>query len=551
MLEKTMHTWFATTRKLTLLAATLAAAGLSSYTMAANVPAGTKLATTQVLNIEVGDNPASLDPNLVKETIGNQIVANLFEPLTTYDEHGKLIAGAAVSWSHSADYKTWTFKLRPEAKWSDGKPVTAHDFVLSWQRLLDPKTASDYSYYLGDLGVSNAKEISEGKVDKSKLGVRAVDDYTFEVTLATPVPWFLEATSLVVLSPVPSHLVKANKWPDFKHFVSNGPYLLKAATPNEKYTVVKNPKYWNANKTVITEANFMVIRNSNDAYKRLQAGDLDAMKLSTPALVKSVGNDKNFKLIQSPSSYSVWFAFGNNKAPFNNKHARQAILYAIDTKALQTKVFQNTVQATSLFSSRALDGVNENIKEAPYFNQSMEQRIAKAKVLLAGAGYNKEKPLQFQISYNTNEMYKLAAIAIQAQLKQVFGGAVVTTLVNSEWASFLANRHAGLYDFFRAGWGADYYEPSTFYGIWTTGNPINDGRFSNKEYDKLWKELYKTETTEQRFALYQKMNDILTADAAAVPLYSPLDTMAVKPTLNGITVDDNTRRLFNMYFTAK
>ncbi|RIY34441.1 peptide ABC transporter substrate-binding protein, partial [Psittacicella gerlachiana] len=456
-----MIKWFGKGLSLTLVMASLLGTGLISTTsMAANIPQGTKLAAKQVLNIELGDNPASLDPNLVKETIGAQISSNLFEPLTTYDEYGKLIGGAAASWSHSADYKVWTFKLRPEAVWSDGTPVTAQDFVTSWQRLVDPNTASEYSYYLGDLGVLNAKLISEGKEDKSKLGIKAVDAHTLEVTLETPVPWFLEATSLIVLAPVPTQLVNEGKWPDFKNYVVNGPYLLQQAVPNERYTLVKNPKYWNAEKAVITEANFYVIRNANDAYKRLQAGDLNAFKLSTPALRQALQGDHNFKILEAPGSYTVWFTLNNATAPFNDLKVRQAVLYAINTQDLQTKVFRNSVHATSVYASAALPGVAENIKEAAYFTQPYPQRVEKAKELLAQAGYSEQNPLKFSISYNTNEMYKMASIAVQAQLKQVFGSSVQTTLSNTEWATFLSNRQAGLYQFYRAGWGADYYEPS-------------------------------------------------------------------------------------------
>ncbi|RIY32720.1 hypothetical protein CJP74_03700 [Psittacicella melopsittaci] len=542
-----MAKWFCKGLGLTLLATSLLVANNS---MAANVPQGTKLAEKQVLNIELSDNPASLDPNLINENIGLQIASNLFDQLTTYDEYGKLIPGAAESWTHTPDFKVWTFKLRPQAKWSDGTPVTAQDFVTSWERLVDPQTASEYSYYLGDLGVLNAKEISEGKLDKSQLGVKALDDYTLEVTLESPVPWFLEATSLIVLSPVPTHLIKEGKWPNFSNYVVNGPYTLKQSVPNEKYTLVKNDAYWNADKTVLTEANFLVIRNANDAYKRLQAGDLHAFKLTTPALRQALLGNTHFKVLEAPGSYTVWFSFSHHKPPFNDLNTRKAILYAVNTLDLQNKVFRNTVQATSVYASSALPGVKENLKQAAYFEQPYEQRVAEAKKLLEEAGYSASNPLKFEIAYNTNELYKMSAIAIQGQLRQVFGSAVQTTLTNTEWATFLSNRQAGVYSFYRSGWGADYYEPSTFYGIWTSNNPLNDSKFNSAEYDKLWRDLFSTETNEQRFALYQQMNDILADQAAAVPIYSPVDSYATVKNLYGLVVDDNTRRLFNMYFTA-
>lgn len=532
----------------TLLATSLLT---STYTQAANVPEGTKLAQKQVLNIELGDNPGTLDPNKITEIIGFQIATNLFDPLTTYDENGKIVAGAAQSWSHSEDFKTWTFKLRPEAKWSDGTPVTAQDFVTSWQRLVDPETASQYSFYLGNLGVLNAKDISEGKLDKNLLGVRAVDDYTFEVTLSTPTPWFLEATALVIVSPVPTHLVQAGKWPDFSNYVVNGPFTLAQAVPNEKYTIRKNELYWDAKKTVLTEANFVIIRNANDAYKRLQAGDLDAFRLSTPSLRQALLKNDNFKVHEAPGSYTTWFAFRNNQAPFDNRDARRAILLAINTQDLQTKVFRDSVQATSIFASPPLPGVTEYLKQAPYFNQPYSQRVEEAKQLLAQAGYSSSNPLKFEIAYNTNENHKLAAIAIQAQLKQVFGNTVQTTLTNAEWATFLANRRSGEYAFYRSGWSPAYYEPSTFYANWTSYNPLNDSKFNSPEYDQLWQDLYASQNLEQRFALYQRLNDLLIDQAAAVPLYVSLDSWATVKNLQGLVLDNITRRLVHVYYTAE
>ncbi|RIY32721.1 hypothetical protein CJP74_03705 [Psittacicella melopsittaci] len=543
-----MIKWFCKGLSLTLVAASMLA---TQNSFAANVPQGTKLADKQVLYIELADNPPTLDPNLITDTIGSQLTSNLFDLLTTYDEHGNLTAGIAQSWSHSDDFTVWTFKLQRNATWSDGVAVTAHDFVTSWQRLVDPKTASEYSFYLGDLGVKNARAIIEGKVDKSQLGVRAVDDYTLEVTLETPVPWFLDATTRIVLAPVPTHLVKAGTWPNFDNYVTNGPYLLKTAVPNEKYVIVKNEKYWNAKNTVITEANFMIIRNANDAYKRLQAGDLHAFKLSTPAIRTSLEKDNNYKILEAPGSYTIWYGFSLSRPPFDDLRVRRAVLLAINTQDLQNKVFRNSVQATSVYASKALPGVADNLKQAPYFDQPYEQRLKEARELLAQAGYNAKNPLKFEIAYNTNEMYKMSSIAIQAQLRQAFGNAVQTTLTNAEWSTFLSNRQRDVYTFYRSGWGADYYEPSTFYGIWTSDNPINRSKFNSPEYDKLWQDLFHTKTVEQRFAIYQKMNDILIREAPAVPIFSPLDSYATVKNLQGLVVDNNTRRVFNMYFTAE
>ncbi|MFC6276715.1 ABC transporter substrate-binding protein [Psittacicella hinzii] len=224
------QTWRLTTLTACLSALTLSS--LSAYT--AQVPAGTKLAAKQELNLLLNATPATIDPNLLNETQGYQVVSNLFEGLTTFDAKGKLILAGATSWSVSEDGLTWTFKLRQDAKFSDGSPVTANDYVAGWQRLQDPKTGSVYTYYLTDLKVKNADAVAAGKLPSSELGVKAVDDYTLQVSLASPVPWFLDATALVVLAPIPSKLLAAGKWPDINNYVGNGAYKLVKVTLDNK-----------------------------------------------------------------------------------------------------------------------------------------------------------------------------------------------------------------------------------------------------------------------------------------------------------------------------
>ncbi|MFC6276712.1 peptide ABC transporter substrate-binding protein [Psittacicella hinzii] len=547
-----MYKLFRKTLALTMVGAGLLTTGFVTSAFAADVPAGTKLATKQVLALQIGDNPATLDPNLTSENVGSQIINNLFEGLTSYDAKGNLVPGVAESWSHTPDNKTWIFKLRKDAKWSDGSPVTAKDFVASWQRLVDPKTASEYSFYLGDLGVKNAKAIADGKAPVSSLGVKAVDDYTLEVSLESAVPWFLEATSLADLAPIPSKLLAAGKWPNFSNLVSNGPYKLVQAIPNEKYTITKNPNYWDAKKTVITDVTFVVARSSNDAYKRFLAGDLDAFAIESPVLKERLSKGKNdgFTVLSAPGSSMGFYTFNVAKAPFNNEDVRRALLLAVDTKELQTKVFRNTLKATSVWASPAIKGV-EKIKQSAYFNQPMPERIAQAKKLLTKAGYSESKPLTFTINYNTSDGNKQMAIALQAQFKTHLGKLVNVDLHNVEWSTFLSERKTGAYSFYRMGWGADYYEPSTFYSIWTSTNPTNTGGYKSAEYDKLFDSLATTKTFDERIALYQKMNDLLNKNVVGIPLTTPVLMTAVKDGVRGYNVDDNVRRVFNMYIVAK
>ncbi|RIY31092.1 hypothetical protein CKF54_07735 [Psittacicella hinzii] len=538
--------------KFTLLATSLTTAGLlmTPMSMAADVPEGTKLAAKQTLNLQIGDNPKSLDPGLVSESIGSRIVNNLFETLTTYDAKGNIVPAAAVSWESSADNKVWTFKLRPDAVWSDGTPVTAKDFVTSWQRLVDPNTASEYSFYLSDLGVVNAELITEGKAPVDSLGVKALDDHTLQVTLDKPVPWFLEATPISNLAPVPSHLMK--DWPNFSKLVSNGPYLLEYSMPNEKYVIVKNPKFHSADKTIITQVTFNVVRSANDAYKRFQAGDIDAFAVENAQLksqLQKQTSDK-FKVVAEPGSVLNFYEFNFREAPFNDVRARKALLLAVDNKEMAEKVFLNNVTPTSLWVASAIPGANQ-LTQAPYFNQPMPERIAEAKKLLEEAGYSASNPLKFSINYNTSDTNKLVAIMLQAQFKRAFGNLVDVSINNREWSTFLSESQSGVYPFFRMGWNADYFDPSTFYSIWTSNTPMNYAAYKSADYDKLFAALYNTSSAQERVALYQQMNDILNKDVVGIPLFSSLNVHLTVPNLEGYTTQDTTRRIYNMYLTEK
>lgn len=535
--------------KMTLVASCMAMLGNA---MAADVPAGTQLAAKQTLQLQIGDNPKSIDPTLLSETIGSDISSNLFEGLTTYNAEGKLVAAGAESWTHSEDNKVWTFKLRQDAKWSDGTPVTAHDYVTSWQRLVDPETASEYSFYLDDLGVENAAAISAGKAPLSSLGVKALDDYTLQVTLTTPVPWFLEATPIANLAPIPTKLFKEGKWPDFKNLVSNGPYVLDFAMPNEKYVIKKNENYHSADKTIITEATFNVVRSANDAYKRFQAGDLDAFAVENAQLKSQLQKDNSgkYKVLVSPGASLNFYKFNHKTAPFNDIRARKAILLVINNKEMAEKVFRNNVTPTSLWMSPAMPGAN-TLTQSAYFDEPYADRVAEAKKLLAEAGYSASNPLTFSINYNTSDNHKLVAIMIQSQLKSALGNLVNTTINNREWATFLVESQNGDYPFFRMGWNADYYDPSTFYSIWTSNSPMNTAGYNSPEYDQLFKDLFNTKTAEERLALYQKMNNLLNQDAAGVPLFSSLNVSLTVNNLYGYINDDTMRRVYNMYLTAK
>ncbi|AHN72914.1 periplasmic oligopeptide-binding protein,putative' [Aggregatibacter actinomycetemcomitans HK1651] len=266
-----------------LLVSTIALA-LSCSVYAAKVPEGTQLAETQNIVINNGSEPQSFDPHKTDGIPEAEVAYQLFEGLVTTDSDGNLITGVAESWENTPDYKTWTFHLRKDAKWSNGEPITANDFVFAWRRLVTPATASPYASFLDYLQVENAQDIIDGKKKPEELGVEAKDNYTFVVHTTNPVPYAVGLTTHQSLLPLPQKIVEkfGDDWVKKDNIVGNGAYKLKNHVINEKIEFERNPQYWNDKETQINNATFLAIENSSTDVARYRAGDLDITSHALP-----------------------------------------------------------------------------------------------------------------------------------------------------------------------------------------------------------------------------------------------------------------------------
>lgn len=269
------------------LFAALCLCGLSSLSYAADVPQGTVLAQKQELVRHIKDEPASLDPAKAVGLPEIQVIRDLFEGLVNQNERGELTPGVATRWQ-SNDNRIWTFTLRDNAKWSDGTPVTAQDFVYSWQRLVDPKTTSPFAWFAALAGISNAQAIIDGKAAPDTLGVTAVDARTLRVQLDKPLPWFSNLTANFAFYPVQKANVESGKeWTRPGALVGNGAYVLNARVVNEKLVVVPNTHYWDNAKTVLQKVTFIPINQESSATKRYLAGDIDITESFPKTCIRS------------------------------------------------------------------------------------------------------------------------------------------------------------------------------------------------------------------------------------------------------------------------
>ncbi|AHG81428.1 Periplasmic oligopeptide-binding protein [Bibersteinia trehalosi USDA-ARS-USMARC-188] len=522
------------------LVATLVASGLSSQTWAAKVPEGTLLAEKQQIVINNGAEPSSFDPHKTDGLPEAQISYQLLEGLVTKDSDGNEQPGMAVSWESSSDFKQWTFKLRPDAKWSNGELVTAHDFVFSWQRLATPTTASPYASYLDYLKVENAQDVIEGKKQPSELGVKALDDLTFQVTLSEPVPYLVGMTTHQSMLPVPKSVVEkyGDAWVKVENYVGNGAYKLAKHVINEKIEFERNPNYWNDKETVIEKATFLAIPSTNTDVQRYRAGEIDITNYGlSPEIFPKLKAEIPDELFVVKTLSTYLYEINNQKKPFDDIRVRKALNLSLDRTIITDKVLAQGQTPTYVFTPPYIDE-GEQIQQPAYSNQPMAERNAQAIKLLEEVGFSKANPLKFTILYNTNENHKKVAIAAASIWKTNTKGLIDVKLENQEWKTFLDTRRQGKSEVARAGWAADYNQATSFINYFLSNSSNNTAFYKSKAYDAAVAESYQAKDAAGRASAYAKAEAILAEDAAVVPVYNYVNTRLVKPYVKGYTGKD-------------
>ena len=511
-------------------------ASVSSLAWAADVPPGTVLAEKQLLVRHIKDEPASLDPAKAVGLPEIQVIRDLFEGLVNQDAKGNLVPGVATRWQ-SNDNRVWTFTLRDNARWSDGTPVTAEDFVYSWQRLANPTTASPYASYLQYGHIANIDDIIAGKKPVTDLGVKAIDANTFEVTLSEPVPYFYKLLVHPSVSPVPKSAVEkfGEKWTQPANIVTNGAYKLKDWVVNERMVLERNPQYWDNAKTVINQVTYLPISSEVTDVNRYRSGEIDMTYNNMPIeLFQKLKKEIPKEVHVDPYLCTYYYEINNQKAPFTDVRVRTALKLALDRDIIVNKVKNQGDLPAYSYTPPYTDGAK--LTEPDWFKQTQEQRNAEAKKLLAEAGYTADKPLTFSLLYNTSDLHKKLAIAVASIWKKNLGANV--KLENQEWKTFLDSRHQGTFDVARAGWCADYNEPTSFLNTMLSDSSNNTAHYKSPAFDKLIGDTLKTTDEAQRTELYSKAELQLDKDSAIVPVYYYVNARLVKPWVGGYTGKD-------------
>lgn len=526
------------TKKNLLAAGVIAALGAVSTgsAFAADVPAGVQLAAKQELVRGNGAELQSLDPHKIEGVPESNVNRDVLEGLVTSDLQGHVEPAVAESWENK-DFTVWTFHLRKDAKWSNGDPVTAGDFVYSWRRLADPQTASPYESYLQYAQITNIDDIISGKKKPDTLGVKAIDDHTLEVTLSSPVPYLVKLLAHPSMSPVPQKVVEkfGEKWTQPANWVGNGAYKVKNWVINEHLVLERNPLYWNNAKTVINQVTYLPISSEVTDVNRYRAGETDMTYNNLPIeLFQKLKKEIPQEVHVDPYLCTYYYEINNQKAPFTDARVRTALKLGLDRDIIVNKVKAQGDLPAYGFTPPYIDGAKLTAPE--WFTWSQDKRNEEGRKLLAEAGYTKDKPLTFSLLYNTSDLHKKLAIAVASIWKKNLG--VDVKLENQEWKTFLDTRHQGNFDVARAGWCADYNEPTSFLNVLQSNSSNNSSHYKSPAYDKLITDALKTTSDDARSGAYQQAEQQLDKDSVIVPVYYYVNARLVKPYVGGYSGKD-------------
>ncbi len=517
--------------KALLLGAGLAVAASSTTTaFAADVPAGIKLAEKQEIVRGNGTEVATIDPHKSSGVPESHVIRDLLEGLVNQDGDGNTIPGVAESWE-TTDNQTFTFHLRKDAKWSNGDPVTAQDFVYSWQRFVDPATASPYAWYMEFTKMVNAKEIIEGKKEKSTLGVKAVDAHTLVVELETAVPYFVMMVGHTSMKPVHKATIEkyGDQWTKPGHFVGNGAYELDKWVVNERMVLKRNVQYWDNDKSVIDKVTFLPIENQNAEMNRFLSGEIDFTDDLPIEHFKRMQKQHPEDLSVVGSLCSYYYIFNTKKKPFNDSRVRKAISYAIDRDIVTNAIMGQGQKPAYFLTPEITAGFDPELPA--YGRMTQKERNAEASRLLAEAGYGKDNPLEFTFLYNTDENHKKLAVALGSMWKKTLG--LKVTLENQEWKTYLSSTKTGDFEVARAGWCGDYNEASTFLTLMTSDNTSAGQHWGNNDYDTLIDNAFHSTSEEERTKFYLDAEKLMAKEMPIAPIYQYVKTRLLNPHVGG------------------
>jgi oligopeptide transport system substrate-binding protein len=459
--------------------------------------------------------PDTLDPQKIQTSWENNIVGDMFMGLMTEDVAGNPTLGAAESYTQSNDGLTYTFKIR-DHKWSDGVPVTAQDFVFSFRRILDPKTAAQYASLL--YPIKNAQPVNGGKMPGSALGVRAIDDRTLEMNFEYQVPYLPQLLRHYTCMPVPRHVVEkhGDQWLQPQNIATNGAYILKEWVPNDHITIVKNPHFYDAKNVTIDTVNFYPTQDYAAALKRFRAGEFD-MTAGVPSSEFQWLHDHLPGVLRVTPYISVtYIQFNLTKPPFDDVRVRRAVSMGIDREIIASRVMRAGETPAYTMVPPHMPGYPGKALSR-FKSLAMAQRITKAKALLAEAGYGPNNPLKFEYAFQGTSDARLVAVALQSMWKGIGANVSLHPADPQIHYNELRRQH---FQAAWAGWSADYMDAKDFVFLGqTSSNDMNIGHYSNPKFDALVAKSDVTHDPVERGQILQQAEQLMLDDSPFAPVY--------------------------------
>jgi oligopeptide transport system substrate-binding protein len=541
------------------------APGASASSAASPAPSAADLATDQILKIDLGTEPPTLDPNKAQDSTSIAVLHAITRPLMYFDKDLKVVPELAEKVDVSADSKTLTFTLK-DAKYSNGDPIVAGDLVYSWKRLIDPRTAAPYSYVMaevagaGDLLALAGKDPAptDAEVDAliAKLGVAAPDDKTFVVTLSAPATYFLSVTALWITVPVQEKWITSANATEAANYVGSGPYVLDTWSHNSQIILKPNPNWYGATKSTLTEIQMSMTTEPAQAQAAYEAGDLD-MVLTPSEDVQRVKADPVLgpQVVEIPGLNITYYDYNNGvdpktlkpfavcadlkACPTMNKDFRIALTQAIDKKAFIDATFAGLGQQANSFVMPGIPGYQEDLDPYPFDLTAAKASMDKA---LAAIGVSSAAELgKLKFGFNSGSGHEPRVAFLAEAWRQAFG--LETDQIGSDFSVFLQQRTAGEYMIARDGWGADYPHANNQLGLFVCGGGNNDVQYCNPDFDALMAQAASEPDQDKQVALYNQAQTILMNDAAFLPLRFGVTPYEVQPYVSGLTITPSDSQL--------
>ena len=475
------------------------------------------------LRIGNGGEPLTLDPHRYNLNLEEKILADLFEGLTAHDAAGNIVPGAAESWSASDDGLTWTFRLREDARWSDGAPVTAEDFAYAFRRLLNPATAASLAYFL--YAIDGAEEVNAGDAPPSRLGVAAVDARTLRIRLREPFPFLPERLIYPTGFPVPRHVVErhGDRWVRPGKMVTNGAYTLADWQPQAFVRVRKNPHFHAAEQVRVDTVAYYPVADRNAAYNRYLAGELDIIGDFPPGEIERLEEERAGQVRVAPLLSIMYLVFNVTAPPFGDARVREALALAIDRQRLTQKVLRSGEQASASFVPPLVAGYQSAVAPRP-------ADLGRARALLQAAGYGENNPLAVTLRHIAGADNKKVQVAIAAMWREI---GVATRLHHAELNAHFAALRQGDFQVAQAGWFGENNPEHYLELLTSAAGDVNYGGFQHAEVDALMARAKASAVLGERLAWLRRAEAAALAAHPVVPLYSVTTRSLVSERVGG------------------